>query len=84
VLSAKIPVIIVSIFGDQPMWGKIITDRKFGIHIPFKQLTTLKTLEAIKKTQTPKIKGNALETGEAINSEDGLKSVIHALEIYFA
>jgi sterol 3beta-glucosyltransferase len=84
VLSAKIPVIIVSIFGDQPMWGKIITDRKLGIHIPFKQLTRLKTLDAIKKSQTPKIKGNALETGEAINREDGLKSMIHALENYFA
>jgi len=43
--KSKIPAIIVSIFGDQPMWGKIVVQKNIGVHIPFKKLTTSKLLK---------------------------------------
>jgi UDP:flavonoid glycosyltransferase YjiC (YdhE family) len=82
-LKAKIPPVIVSIFADQPLWGKIIADKNLGIHLPFKKLTKKKLLHAIATTQTFKIKQNASIIGERISSEDGLQSAINALENYF-
>ncbi|HSZ87363.1 MAG TPA: glycosyltransferase [Puia sp.] len=83
VLSARIPVIIVSIFGDQPLWGKLIATKRLGIHMPFKKLTTKKLLVAISKSQTFKIKQQAFIAGESMRREDGLRRAIDALEVYF-
>jgi sterol 3beta-glucosyltransferase len=83
-LKAKIPPIIVSIFADQPLWGKLIDKRKLGVHIPFKKLTTRKLLAAIERTETVQLKRNARNTGEMINGQDGLSAAIYALENYFA
>ncbi|HLX93869.1 MAG TPA: glycosyltransferase [Puia sp.] len=83
-LKAKIPAIIVSIFADQPLWGKLIDKRKLGVHLPFKRLTTRKLLDAIEKTEDDKMKKNARHTGEMVNAEDGLQAAINALENYFA
>lgn len=82
-LKAKIPPVIVSIFADQPLWGKIIADKNSGIHIPFKKLTIKKLLDAIAATQTFKIKQNAAVIGEGISNEEGVQSAINALENYF-
>jgi sterol 3beta-glucosyltransferase len=84
VLKAKIPAIIVSVFADQPWWGKIIQDKKLGVHIPFKKLTAEKLLGAIALSQTPQIIKNAGLTGENMNKEDGLGQAITALENYFS
>ncbi len=83
-LRAKIPPVIVSVFGDQPWWGKLIEQKKLGIHLPFKKLTTLRLAKSIEKAQTPAIQKNALEMGEQINKEDGLKKAMEAIEHYFA
>lgn len=83
VLKAKIPVIILSVFADQPWWGKIIEDKNLGVHIPFKKLTTKKLLKAIETTQTPEMRKFVSETGEKINTEDGLNLTLDAIEKYF-
>jgi sterol 3beta-glucosyltransferase len=82
-LKAKIPPVIVSIFADQSLWGKLIGKRKLGVHIPFKKLTTQKLAEAIEKTQDHKMKKNARNTGEMINGQDGVEVAINKLENYF-
>jgi sterol 3beta-glucosyltransferase len=82
-LKAKIPVIIVSVAADQPWWGKVIQDKKLGVHIPFKKLTANKLLNAIIETQKPEMMKTAIETGENINREDGLNRAINAIEKYF-
>jgi sterol 3beta-glucosyltransferase len=82
-LRAKIPLIIVSILADQPWWGKIIERKNLGIHIPFKKLTTQRLLLAIEKTDDPEMQQNAIEIGERIKSENGLKKAIDTLQCYF-
>ncbi|MEP6747680.1 MAG: glycosyltransferase [Bacteroidota bacterium] len=84
VLKAKIPSIIVSIFGDQPMWGKIVAHRKIGSHIPFKKVTAKNLLDAIEKTQALSCRKNAFEIGEKVNAENGIERAIEHLEAYFA
>jgi len=83
-LKAGIPPVILSIFADQPLWGKIIADKNLGVHIPFKKLTTKKLSDAITATETFKLKQNASVIGERINREDGLQSTIDIFENYFS
>jgi sterol 3beta-glucosyltransferase len=83
-LKAKAPPIILSVFADQPWWGKIIERRNLGIHIPFKKMNTQKLMDAIKKTQALDLKNNVLRKGQEINSEQGLRRTIDALEYYFS
>ncbi|HEY4965637.1 MAG TPA: glycosyltransferase [Puia sp.] len=83
VLKAGIPVIVLSVFGDQPWWGKLIERRKLGIHMPFKKMTRQNLVNAIDQTQTPEILTNAKQIGTQINNEDGLKLTIDALANYF-
>jgi sterol 3beta-glucosyltransferase len=54
-LRAKIPVVIASIFADQPFWGKQIQTWGFGVHLPFWHWTTQKLHAAIRKTETPEL-----------------------------
>jgi sterol 3beta-glucosyltransferase len=80
VLKARIPAIVVSVFADQPWWGKIIQDKGLGFHIPFKKLTYSGLLSAIEATQTPEIIRNAADIGEKIGQEDGLKQALMIIE----
>jgi sterol 3beta-glucosyltransferase len=83
-LRAKIPLIIVSIITDQPWWGKIIEAKLTGIHIPFRKLTAIKLLTAIKETESLLMKRQAVRLGDQINQDEGLTKTIDALEKYFA
>lgn len=83
VLKAKLPLIIVSVFGDQPWWGNIIQNKQLGVHIPFKQITTKKLLKAIVFVQTPQVIKNVNNIGETIEQEGGLKNTLNAIEQYF-
>jgi len=82
-LKAGIPVIIISVFGDQPWWGKLMEKRKLCVHIPFRGLTEESLLRTIEKIQSANIQNNALGIGNLIQQEDGLTSTIQALEEYF-
>jgi len=55
-LKAGIPPIIISIFADQPLWGKLIANKNLGIHIAFKNLSLKQILNEIEKTQTFEVK----------------------------
>ncbi|MCH5688903.1 hypothetical protein LWM68_34410 [Niabella sp. W65] len=82
-LLAKLPVVVVSVFGDQPMWGKFIEEKGMGIHVPFKKLTGQKILNAIKKADTEEIRTAARYTGTLMEKEDGVQQAISKLEAYF-
>ena len=83
VLRARIPLIVLSIFGDQVWWGKLIDKRKIGVHIPFKKVNTDKLSAAILLALSPERSGNVREIGIRIGSEDGLKQIVQTLEAYF-
>nr|WP_067061184.1 glycosyltransferase [Mucilaginibacter sp. L294] len=83
VLKAKLPLIIVSIFGDQPWWGDIIRKKHLGTHIPFKQLTTQNLLKAIEYVQTPGVAKNINAIGGEIEKEDGLNAAVTVIDQYF-
>jgi len=82
VLKAGIPVIVVSIFVDQPLWGKMIAKKKNGVHIPWRKLTAVKLLNAINQTASIQMQNQAKLTGENINQEDGVKNAVDAIERY--
>jgi sterol 3beta-glucosyltransferase len=83
ILKSKLPAIIVSIFADQPIWGKIIEKKKLGTHIPAKSLTADKLLSAIQNVQTDEIKNNVSIIGQQIRNENGIDKAINEIEKYF-
>ena len=82
-LRHNLPVIIVSFYTDQPTWGKIIEQKKLGIHIPIKKLTADKLISAIQLSQTEEIKKCILSVGQMIRIEKGLESTVTEIENYF-
>lgn len=82
VLKAGIPVIVVSIFVDQPLWGKMIVEKQNGLHIPWRKLTAAKLLNAINQTAGTEMINRAKLMAENINHEDGVKNGVNAIEHY--
>lgn len=82
-LKAGCPTIIVSIFADQPTWGKIIHKNKLGYHIPIKKLTCLSLTEAILQLNSKDIKSSINTISELINKENGINNLITEIEKYF-
>ena len=83
-LRAKTPLIVASIFADQPWWGKRVERRGLGIHLPFKRWDKQKVVAAIRKTETAEIQHRVTEIGERMSREDGLQQTIAAVEHHFA
>ena len=71
-LGAGTPPIILSVFADQPWWGRMVERRGLGVHIPFKRLTPERLLNAVR--QVGKIK--------PLRDENGVEQAIAALEDY--
>lgn len=82
-LKAKLPVIVASIFADQPFWGKLIERRGLGVHLPFARWTTERVVAALRTIESPEIRRRVTELGDQMNREDGLKQTIAVLEKYW-
>jgi UDP:flavonoid glycosyltransferase YjiC (YdhE family) len=82
-LKAKTPLVVVSVFGDQPWNGKLIVNKKLGFHIPFKKLTSANLINALKSIQAVEIKHNVATIGEQIGKEKGLENALFGIENYF-
>jgi sterol 3beta-glucosyltransferase len=92
-LRAAVPPIIVSIFGDQHWWGKLIQNRHLGRHIPFKQLSSAKLISAIQSvlspatpqtSLSPSIAQNLRALASQLNRENGLQDLLTRLDEYFS
>jgi sterol 3beta-glucosyltransferase len=82
-LQAGIPLVIASIIADQPWLGKLIEQKKLGVHIPFKKLNPQNFTDAIERTQNIDIIDNAKTISKQINRENGVEKTLDRLETYF-
>jgi sterol 3beta-glucosyltransferase len=82
-LRNNLPVIVVSLYTDQPTWGKIVERKKLGFHIPAKKLTAKKLIKAIQEVQSEEYKLRIGEVGQAIRNENGLENAVREIEMYF-
>lgn len=78
-----LPVVIVSFYTDQPTWGKIVTRKGLGAHVPFQKLDAGKLIDAINMVQSPSVKERVKEMGIKIRGEKGLENAAQAIEDYF-
>ncbi len=83
VLRSGIPVIVVSILADQPINGRLIERKRLGFHIPFKQLSRQKLLQAVHAADDPQTKANCMAAAQSIKGEDGIQNAIARIEKYF-
>jgi sterol 3beta-glucosyltransferase len=83
-LRSGTPLIVVSILADQPINGKMIEKKKLGRHIPFRELSPERLLEASNATENPVITENCKAAATAIRTENGLEKAVHLIEQYNA
>lgn len=82
-LRAKIPVVVVSVLGDQPIWGRFVKRKGWGTHLPFKKLTAQKLLDAIRAAGRDVIRASVLQVGNSMEQEHGTVEAVSRLEDYF-
>jgi UDP:flavonoid glycosyltransferase YjiC (YdhE family) len=82
-LRSGTPLIVVSVLADQPINGKMIEQKKWGCHIPFRELSPERLLRAVAATEDPVITENSKAAATAIRTEDGLRNAVRLIEEYF-
>jgi len=82
-LKAQIPSIVLSLFGDQPQWGKIVERRGVGLHLPFRRLTVRRFLRALENVLSPPFPQQAALVGGKVAKEDGVRLTIETLDSFF-
>jgi sterol 3beta-glucosyltransferase len=83
VLRSGRPLIVVSILADQPINGQMIQQKGLGFHIPFKQLSPEKLLQAIRAAEDPQTTKNSKAAAEFVKAEDATGNAISLIERYF-
>ena len=84
VLRAGIPVIVVSIFGDQPWWGRYVERQGLGAFLPFRRVNVRRLTVALERALLPECQSRAAAMGERIRQEDGVGRAVERVEEYFA
>jgi sterol 3beta-glucosyltransferase len=79
-LRNNLPVIILSLYSDQPTWGKIIERMNLGVHLPYNRLKADNLLSAINYVQTREVKKNVAMIAKKIISENGVEKTINEIE----
>jgi len=79
-LRSGTPLIVVSVLADQPLNGKMIEQKKLGLHIPFRELSPERLLAAIHTTEDPVIVENCKAAAAAIRAEDGLAKAVDLIQ----
>jgi sterol 3beta-glucosyltransferase len=79
-LESGVPAIVCSIFADNPLWGERLERLQIGKHIRFKELDKKKIIKAIKQLQNDKIRSVAVEIGNKVRAENGLKNALDLIE----
>jgi sterol 3beta-glucosyltransferase len=83
VLRSGKPIIVVSILADQPINGQMIQQKGMGFHIPFKQLSPQKLLQAIHAADNPQTIENCTAAAKFVKAEDGIHDATGLIERYF-
>jgi sterol 3beta-glucosyltransferase len=83
VLRSGRPLIVISILADQPINGRMIEQKKLGFHIPVKQLSPEKLLQALHAAEDPQTTKNCLAAAATIGAENGLGKAVLLIEQYF-
>ena len=83
-LKAGVPIVVVSIFGDQGWWGRLLEKKEAGVHVPFKKLTAVRLRKGITLATSPVRMERLRVLGEAVNSEDGVGAAVRAMGVYFS
>jgi sterol 3beta-glucosyltransferase len=83
VLRSGRPLIVVSILADQPINGQMIQQKGLGFHIPFKQLSPQKLLQAVHAADNPRITENCKTAAAFLKAEEATGNAIGLIERYF-
>ncbi|MFE3650414.1 glycosyltransferase [Streptomyces sp. NPDC059152] len=71
VARAGIPAVVVSVGGDQPLWGRQVRDLGIGVTFPFRKLTGERLHDALATVLAPQPRQRAKTAGLAVRRENG-------------
>jgi UDP:flavonoid glycosyltransferase YjiC (YdhE family) len=80
----RLPMIILSMYTDQPFWGKLVEARGMGVHLPLRQWTTSKLLHALEQVLQPEYAAQVKIVADPIVAEYGTLRAAQLIEAYFA
>jgi sterol 3beta-glucosyltransferase len=81
-LRAGVPTIIIPFFGDQPFWGRLVSELRVGtVPISRKKLTAKKLATAIDQAINDQaLRQSAADLGAKIRAEDGMANVVDIIQ----
>jgi sterol 3beta-glucosyltransferase len=79
-LAARIPILICSVFADQPFWGNRLRTLGAGETLPFTKLDHRRLTEGLHAILNPTVAARARELGRQMTSEDGVSAAVSYLE----
>jgi sterol 3beta-glucosyltransferase len=79
-LRAGKPILICSVFADQPFWGRQLTDLGVGAHLPFKHLSPKALERALRSLLRPEVAARAEALGARLRAENGVDRAVLAIK----
>lgn len=83
-LSAGLPTLVCSVFGDQPFWGHRVAQLGAGTTFPLKQLNETRLSSALDLLLRPETQARAQELGRALRAENGTELIADRVERFAA
>lgn len=81
-LRAGIPAAVLSVFGDQPFWGRTLEGLGAGVHRRFTQLDARVLASVLQALRDEGRRARARELGEKLRAEDGTANLVAQLEAW--
>ena len=80
VVRAGIPSVVASVFGDQPLWGRKISQCGAGVTVPLRKLTATRLAASLDQVLEPACVERARALGARVRQEDGAKGAAAVVE----
>lgn len=79
----QLPMIVLSLYTDQPFWGRLVEAQGVGVHLPLRELTSAKLLHALHVVQQPEYAARVSVMARKVIAENGTKKAAELIEEYF-
>ena len=79
-LRAGLPTLVCSLFSDQPLWGRRVTQLGAGTTFPFQKLAPRRLSAALDVLLRPEVAERARQIGQALRAENGTEQIADLVE----
>lgn len=81
-LAAGLPAAVLSVFGDQPFWGRRLARLGVGLHRRFRALSEALLVDVLTRLSQPELHDRARQLGARLREERGTEQLVEAIEAW--